>query len=345
MITRLLFAVFLFLTAICSSLPKAISAEIPIGNHSFEEPLLGADGAFTQGFIPAWTGSGTFHVYNPQDSQFSGTSDGSSLPSPIDGMNATAINDGAMIYQDLNAVVQPNHIYTLTFLVGRRIATTFGNSSVRLLAGGEILAEAQLNPTEDSFIGTWITYTSPYIGNPVGSNLRIEISCIGLGAQAWFDDFQLFVEEGICTPHRAFAVAEIDNGLVVGATVVDKSCGYTSTPAVIIRGGGGLGAQATAVVTNGQVTAINITNPGCCYTSVPDILIAPPQFEASISISVSKVKVTMNLVLGNQYILESKTDSMNWTATGPPFIAESETMNMEFDVGESYRFFRLVPVP
>jgi large repetitive protein len=50
---------------------------------------------------------------------------------------------------------------------------------------------------------------------------------------------------------------------------------YT-TPAIIITGGGGTGATATARVSNGVIFGIIITNPGSGYTSAPTVTIKDP---------------------------------------------------------------------
>src|SRR5439155_6737828 len=102
---------------------------------------------------------------------------------------------------------------------------------------------------------------------------------------------------------------------------------------------------ATAVISNGQVIAINITSAGCCYTNPPSIVIASPWFRASLSLSASRVKVTQHVVLGRQYVLESSYDRSFWTPTGPPFTAEMELIENEFDVGSTGGFFRLREEP
>lgn len=156
---------------------------------------------------------------------------------------------------------------------------------------------------------------------------------------------QLYLIEGLCTPRRATATAEEINGFVVGATITDPGCGYTNPPTVLIRGGGGTGAAATAVVSNGKIVAINITNAGAGYTEAPRIIVASPPFLPTVSITVSKVKVTQLVLLGRKYLLESSADLVNWVAAGPEFVAETETMVNEFDVETTGRFFRLREVP
>jgi hypothetical protein len=145
----------------------------------------------------------------------------------------------------------------------------------------------------------------------------------------------------ICTPHPATATAVLSNGVVVGAIIVDGGCGYTNAPLILIQGGGGNGATATSVVSNGEVTAINITGGGCCYTNTPRIVIASPPFVPTMAISFSKVKVSLHVVLGRTYVLEYTHDFVTWTPTGPAFTAEAETIENEFDVDVTGRFFRV----
>ena len=135
------------------------------------------------------------------------------------------------------------------------------------------------------------------------------------------------------------------NGFVVGATITDPGCGYTNAPVVLIQGGGGSGATATAVITNGQVMRIIITDAGFGYDTPPRIAIASPSFVPTLNISVSRVKVTQNVVLGRHYVLDSSSDLARWTVTGQPFTAESETIENEFDVNVTGGFFRIREVP
>ena len=148
-----------------------------------------------------------------------------------------------------------------------------------------------------------------------------------------------------CSPHKATATVQMDNGFVVGATITDPGCGYTNAPVVLIQGGGGSGATAVAVVSNGVVVKIIITDAGFGYTSAPNVAIASPPFVPTVSIAVSKVKVTQYVVLGRTYVLEASTDLVTWTATGPQFTAQSEVIVNEFDVDVTGRYFRIRQVP
>ena len=149
------------------------------------------------------------------------------------------------------------------------------------------------------------------------------------------------VERSTCTPHKAKATAELVNGFVVGATITDSGCGYIDSPMVLIEGGGGSGATARAEITDGRVTRIIVTDAGFDYENPPRIIIASPPFVPTLSISVSKVKVVQNVVLGRNYVLEASHDAKSWSQASPPFTATSESITNEFDADLTGRFFRV----
>ena len=87
---------------------------------------------------------------------------------------------------------------------------------------------------------------------------------------------------------------------VLGSGATDKTVislnpillgsGYTTAPTVIISGGGGTGATATAVLgglNNQQVVSYTITNPGSGYTSTPTVTIAPPTTLSGFSLDLA----------------------------------------------------------
>ena len=148
-----------------------------------------------------------------------------------------------------------------------------------------------------------------------------------------------------CTPHKAKATAQLVNGFVVDAAITDSGCGYTNAPLVLIQDGGGSGATARAVITDGRVTGIIITDAGIGYETPPRIVIASPPFVPTVSISVSKVKVVQNVVLGRNYVLEASRDAALWSQALPPFTAVSESITNEFDTDLTGRYFRVRETP
>jgi len=321
------------------------ATELTITNRSFENPVL-ADGTFTMGGgVPGWTFEGIAEVQNPDNSRFSGTTAGSPV-NPIDGTNAASVNNGGkLIYQDTNWIIQADVVYRLTFLAGYRIGVPFGNGSVSFWAGTNLVAQTFPTPAENTFAPFSLSYTSPPSGLVIGLPIRIELRAVGANSQPWFDNFHLFTTNYVCTPHKATATAQLFNGILVGVTITDSGCGYSNAPTVAIQGGGGSNATATASISGGRVSGIQINNGGCCYTNLPTVIFESPPHEPTVAIRFSKVMVTQNVTLGRRYVLEYSINLGTWTATGPAFTATSETIEDEFDVSVTGRFFRLREVP
>jgi len=126
-------------------------------------------------------------------------------------------------------------------------------------------------------------------------------------------------------PHRAIASPQVVSGFAVGATITDGGCGYTNTPLVLVQGGSGTGAAATAVVINGVVSGITVTDAGSGYTNAPTNYIYSP---SGPQIGVMKaVKPTFSdLLLGTNYQLQVSGDLTSWMNQGPVFTATNATM-------------------
>jgi uncharacterized membrane protein len=133
----------------------------------------------------------------------------------------------------------------------------------------------------------------------------------------------------------------------VGATVTDGGSCYTNTPLVLIQGGGGTGATATAVVNNGVVVGITITDAGIGYTSTPTIYIYSP-----VGLQIGLIKAVKpsfsDLLLGTNYQLQVSADLNTWTNQGSPFPATAPSMvyPQYWDVDNwGQLFFRLRVAP
>lgn len=147
-----------------------------------------------------------------------------------------------------------------------------------------------------------------------------------------------------CIPRAAAGVPIVVNGFVVAANLTDGGCGYSNAPIILIKGEG-TGATATATVRNGVVTSIQIINAGSGYGTNTAIKIASPPFMPWLEIAVSKVTVSLHLVLGRNYVLLSSTDLVSWSQVGPKFTAEDEVLTQEFAVDTYGRYFRVQEVP
>jgi hypothetical protein len=151
------------------------------------------------------------------------------------------------------------------------------------------------------------------------------------------------VESGI--PRRATARLQVVNGFIVGVVVEDGGYGYTTLPNVIIRSTSGTGAVLTPVVVNGRVSSFTVVSAGTGYDDSATISIASPPFLPSVAIAVSKVNVTLTVVQGSRYVLESSHDVSTWTRIGEPFIAQEESISQEFAISETGRYFRIQQLP
>jgi len=152
---------------------------------------------------------------------------------------------------------------------------------------------------------------------------------------------------------RAMATAQLENGIVSGIQVTDSGSGYDVEPFVTISGDGS-GATAVATVVSGVITEITVTNSGTGYTIQPKVSITSSPFAPELAIKlitaklpteVSKVRVSLKVVLGQNYQLESSDDLNTWISLGDPFVAQNEESVKEFDVDTTRRFFRLQELP
>jgi hypothetical protein len=65
-------------------------------------------------------------------------------------------------------------------------------------------------------------------------------------------------------------------GVVLTGFALQSGGSSYTTPAVVLTGGGGTGATATARVSNGVILGLVLTNPGTAYTSAPTVTIRDP---------------------------------------------------------------------
>ena len=145
---------------------------------------------------------------------------------------------------------------------------------------------------------------------------------------------------------QATAIAQVVNGVVVGVTITDTGHGYEGViPPVTFIGGGGTGAEGTAIVNNGIVIGINFSSNGSGYTNAPYVLIAAPPGLPSAEIEVNSVKITLHLIPGYTYKIQTTTDAGNtWTDVENGILAINETLVRTFNVISNTQWFRVVQV-
>jgi hypothetical protein len=145
-------------------------------------------------------------------------------------------------------------------------------------------------------------------------------------------------------PSQAKGTATVINGFVTGVTITDTGHGYEGVlPPITFLGGGGTGATGIAIVNNGMVTGINLSSSGSGYTNTPDVLIAAPPGLPSVDIGVHSVDVTLHLIPGYTYKIQTTTDfGSTWTDVESGILAVATTVVKTFNVASSAQFFRVV---
>jgi hypothetical protein len=148
-------------------------------------------------------------------------------------------------------------------------------------------------------------------------------------------------------PSQAYATVQMVNGFVVGATVTSGGSGYTSAPAVTIKGGGGTNATAIAQVSSGVVTSFTITSAGIGYTNTPAITIAPPPAKVVWPIVAQVMKLDfVRLAPYDDYQVEfSPVPVGAWSNLGVPFTPTSDTNTQYLSVTGEAGFFRAKHLP
>jgi hypothetical protein len=142
---------------------------------------------------------------------------------------------------------------------------------------------------------------------------------------------------------RARAVAQVVNGSVVGLEVSDGGQGFQSAPEVEITGTG-TGAKAVATVAFGRVVGFQVVSAGTGYFGQPAVRIAPPPRVPVLNLAVQTVRLTLGVVEGTRYQLESSIDLSVWIPQGE-FVATSDTETRDFNAAESGQYFRIREVP
>lgn len=138
---------------------------------------------------------------------------------------------------------------------------------------------------------------------------------------------------------RAHAVVSTVNGKVVDVALDDEGQGYPEPPVVEIIGNG-TGARAVATVAFGRVTGIQVLDAGTGYTGSVAVRIAPPPLTPTLSIAVRTVRLTLNVVEGRRYVVESSKDLNEWLPQ-EEFVADADTTTRDFNATEVGQYFRI----
>ena len=183
------------------------------------------------------------------------------------------------------ATVNGNTTFQGNLTPGQVFGTGLPSASAILVTGAQAVATvAGGSLTGLVSVVTGYGYTSPPIvtitgGGGLGATA---IAVLGSGATAGQVVRYIITNPGLGYDSTLIPTVTITappgTGQLSAILPIDFGFGYTVAPAVIISGGGGTGAKATAILGTGalfgRVVDYIITNPGSGYTSAPNISFA-----------------------------------------------------------------------
>lgn len=147
-------------------------------------------------------------------------------------------------------------------------------------------------------------------------------------------------------PRRAIAAANVINGFLVSADIVDGGAGYEQAPIVTVSDATGTGALAAATIENGVVTSVQFVKAGIGYSGKALIQFQSPQPNPDAIPRVTEVELSMQLTFpNNYYVIEASSDLVNWEQIVEPFFAEEATHAVKVAVDDEMRYFRAIQLP
>ena len=150
------------------------------------------------------------------------------------------------------AVTDPGKGYTVASVDIDAIPGILGQT----LAGSGGAVSVMI-PSEGSGASVFLT------GRNIGKIKRLKNNEFGFG---YSHDYTLKPEITFPVNLQLF-----NTSILSEITITDPGSGYTSTPAVVVEGGGGSGATAEAIIKNNRLNEIIIKNPGSGYSSEPTV--------------------------------------------------------------------------
>ena len=104
--------------------------------------------------------------------------------------------------------------------------------------------------------------------------------------------------------------------------ITDPGSGYTSTPAVVIEGGGGSGAEAVAVVRNNRLNEIQIKNPGAGYSSELTVTLKS-EFNYVVNLDLNYLQFNFPHGITTGAAIQFRADSVGSTVGGFPNLSSA----------------------
>jgi hypothetical protein len=237
------------------------------------------------------------------------------------------INAGSGYTNPPLVVVAPPFISVPNLCVAPMSSLTFSNLSIGGVYQLQQLEGYYWMNLPANFTATNSSYTNLVPGVATSGDYRLALSPV---------------------PAQAFAVPELVNGFVVGATLSSGGSGYITNPPVNFVGGGGSNATAVSEIFDGVVTNIAITDAGIDYTNTPTIEIGqPPAAAVSPTVQLVLRLESSSLVPYESYQIQvTPTLGVPWgNLIGGSFIPTAVTTSQYLFVTNAAGFFRLQYLP
>ena len=199
-----------------------------------------------------------------------------SVTNTVNGLNVTSIGSGYQ-YPPRVFITAPNtknptiqvtsYVANASSITAINVTSTSG-STVELLKGVTItnptsLSDAALKIVAGINAKTTLSGYSSAVSNESNDTVvlyppsGVSVKSISITSSGLTYNF--------IVPIQALATVSVTTSGVSGYTVVETGSGYTTAPAVTIKGGGGSGATATAVIDENGIGSISVTQGGSSY--------------------------------------------------------------------------------
>ena len=143
----------------------------------------------------------------------------------------------------------------------------------------------------------------------------------------------------------AVAHAQISNGFIIGAEIVDGGSGYNKAPNLTIVDDSGVGALGIASIKNGRVVSITLTKAGFGYSEQTRLRLASPPPNPDAIPKVTEIEVSLAVELpNNYYVLQSSEDMNIWNNIGTEFFVDEESFTRTVKVDKASEFYRVIQI-
>jgi hypothetical protein len=261
-------------------------------------------------------------------------------------LSATEVAELYFYESNLNYPAKADASVVAGFVVGTNIlwpGAGYDNQPEIKFIGGSPVEEAQAEAVIDDGSLVAINITNAGSGYKEVPSIRIESPPSQALLSIGISKIETIVPESE-RPRRAIATANVINGFLVSADIVEGGAGYEQAPIVTVSDATGTGALAAATIENGVVTSVQFVKAGIGYSDKALIQFQSPPPNPDAIPRATEVELSMQLRFpNNYYTIEASSDLNNWEQIAEPFFAEETTHTVKVEVGDGdMRYFRAI---